>query len=91
MGRRILWGYVLVGGLLTGCVSNEPWTTCYQCPVVDVVYFPEDYATRQDGVAFKQAVKTCTKKGKCLTKFTVIEHGNYHAVCGPKEEQICSE
>ena len=90
MGRRIFWGYVL-GGLLAGCVSNESWNTCYLCPMVDVVYFPVDQPTNQDMLALKQAIKTCTKKGKCLTKFTVIEHGNYHAVCGPKEEQLCTK
>ena len=92
MGRRIFWGYILgIGMILTGCVSNESWNTCYVCPEPDKIYYPEDQYTVNDQLAFVQAVKTCIKKGKCLKQFTVVEHGNYHAVCGPKEPQLCSE
>jgi len=78
--------------LLTGCTTSIPeYETCFMCPQVDVVYMPEDSATKQDSMALKRAFKTCILRGRCLVKFTVVEHGRYHAVCGSKEETICKK
>lgn len=75
--------------MLFGCESTPKITTCYDCTNIDVVYFPDDAATKQDHQALKRAFKKCLMRGKCLVKFTVVEHGRYHAVCGSKEEKIC--
>lgn len=88
MGRRILWGYLL--WTIVSCTpSLSEYEICFMCPQVDVVYMPEDNATKQDSRALKRAFKTCVLRGKCLVQFTVVEHGRYHAVCGSKEETIC--
>lgn len=74
---------------LVGCVTNKPeYTICHKCPPINVFQFPEE-TTRQDELAIRQAKKTCERKGKCLVKFTVVEHGRYHAICGAKEEMVC--
>ena len=90
MGRRIFWGYA-VGLILLGCTNREEveWETCFICPKPNVFYFPADTHTVQDESAFNQATRTCKRKGRCLTKFTVVEHGRYHAICGLKEERLC--
>ena len=79
---------ILMSFLAMSCQTTPEYYPCKKCPAVNVFDFPEEH-TWQDVLALKQAEKTCKRKGKCLLRFYLITNGNYHAVCGPKEETFC--
>lgn len=82
---------ILISSLLLGCTTTAQYEPCQKCPKLMLYYFPEDEATAQDTAALQRARQVCEAKTGCLTRFYVIEHGRYHAICGYKEKRLCQK
>jgi hypothetical protein len=74
--------------LVLGCQTTPEYYVCKKCPSTNLFILTED-TTDQDALALVRANKTCLKRKKCLTRFYIVQHGQYHAVCGPKKEALC--